>query len=237
MQYTNTLTYDANGGTNPPGQDVKNATYPSTQSTHTITSSVPTPPVETGYTYTFDGWYDKATSGTKKTGSVTVGNDNYAGNQSGKLYAYYTKTGNTYKNTVKYDANGGSDAPADDTINVTYPNTKTNHTVRSSVPTPYDKPGYTVEFIGWYDAPTGGNPVTGSFSVGSDNKAQDQESTTLYAHYSETANTYTNKLIYNTNGGNGSTAPVTQSVLYPNTSCEIQFNDFTPTLAGYDFIG
>ena len=84
---------------------------------------------------------------------------------------------------MKYDANGGTGAPASQTASVTYPNTASKFTVSNVKPT---KPGHT--FIGWYTAAKGGTKVGTEYTVGSNNQEKNQ-SATIYAHWS--ANTYT----------------------------------------------
>lgn len=93
---TYTITYNANGGTGAPGKQTK--TYGKTLKLST------TKPTRTGYT--FQGW------GTSATGSVVYAvGANYTANASDTLYAIWKA--NTY--TVKYDANGGTGAPANQT--------------------------------------------------------------------------------------------------------------------------
>ncbi len=64
---------------------------------------IPTP---TRQNYSFDGWYYSVNGGSKMTTSVMTPSENST------LYAHWTPVPkNTY--TVKYDANGGSDAPSE----------------------------------------------------------------------------------------------------------------------------
>ena len=93
---TYTITYNANGGSGAPGKHTK--TYGKT-----LKLSM-TKPTRTGYT--FQGW------GTSASGSVVyAAGANYTANASDTLYAIWKA--NTY--TVKYDANGGTGAPANQT--------------------------------------------------------------------------------------------------------------------------
>ena len=93
---TYTITYNANGGSSAPGKQTK--TYGKTLKLST------TKPTRTGYT--FQGW------GTSASGSVVyAAGANYTANASDTLYAIWKA--NTY--TVKYDANGGTGAPANQT--------------------------------------------------------------------------------------------------------------------------
>lgn len=90
------ITYNANGGSGAPGQQTKY--YGKTLKLST------TKPTRTGYT--FQGW------GTSATGSVVYDpGGNYTANAADTLYAIWKA--NTW--TVKYDANGGTGAPGDQT--------------------------------------------------------------------------------------------------------------------------
>ena len=84
---------------------------------------------------------------------------------------------NQYTNTLTYDANDGTGAPAKQTASVTYPNTSYEFTLSTTVPT---RLGYT--FAGWFTAKEGGEKVTGTYTVGVAKNAGDQ-SATLYAHW------------------------------------------------------
>ena len=221
-EYTNTLYYNANGGSGAPASQTAKVTYPNTQSTFYVSSVKPT---RAGYT--FAGWYDAATGGNKIGATVTVGSNSHAGNQSKTIYAHWTA--NEYTNTLYYNANGGSGAPASQTAKVTYPNTQSTFYVSSVKPT---RAGYT--FAGWYDAATGGNKVGTTVTVGSNSHAGNQ-SKTIYAHW--TANEYTNTLYYNANGGSGAPASQTAKVTYPNTQSTFYVSSVKPTRAGYTFAG
>ena len=214
-QYTNTLSYNANGGSGAPDSQTTTVTFPNTQSTFTVSSTKPT---RTGYT--FAGWYDAATDGNKIGSTVTVGSSSNAGNQSKTIYAHWTA--NQYTNTLIYNANGGSGAPASQTATVTFPNTQSTFTVSSTKPT---RTGYT--FAGWYDAATGGNKIGSTVTVGSNNYVGNQ-SKAIYAHW--IANQYT--VSYDANGGTGSMS--TDTVIY-GTNYTTKANAFTRT--GYTFIG
>ena len=223
-EYTNTLYYNANGGSGTPASQTAKVTYPNTQSTFYVSSVRPT---RTGYTFT--GWYDAATGGNKVGTTVTVGSNSHAGNQSKTIYAHWTA--NEYTNTLYYNANGGTGAPASQTAKVTYPNTQSTFYVSSVKPT---RTGYT--FTGWYDAATGGNKVGSTVTVGSNNHAGNQ-SKTIYAHW--TANHY--KLTVNPNKGtlpDGTTTDKTLSpdLIYDNGNWN-NINSQTPTRKGYTFTG
>ena len=100
-KYTNTLNYNANGGSGAPSAQTATVTYPSTQSTFTLSSTVPT---KAGHT--FAGWYTAASGGTKVTGSYTVGSTDNVGNQSVTLYAHWTVNYNRYTVECLVDENG-----------------------------------------------------------------------------------------------------------------------------------
>ena len=221
-EYTNTLYYNANGGSGTPASQTVKVTYPNTQSTFYVSSVKPT---RAGYT--FAGWYDAANGGNKIGATVTVGSNSHVGNQSKTIYAHWTA--NEYTNTLYYNANGGSGAPASQTAKVTYPNTQSTFYVSSVRPT---RTGYT--FTGWYDAATGGNKVGTTVTVGSNSHAGNQ-SKTIYAHW--TANEYTNTLYYNANGGTGAPASQTAKVTYPNTQSTFYVSSVKPTRTGYTFTG
>ena len=91
---TYTIKYDANGGSGAPSSQTKTHDTDLTLST--------TKPTRTGYT--FQGWSTSktATSATYSSGAT------YTANAAATLYAVWKAV--TY--TIKYDANGGSNAPA-----------------------------------------------------------------------------------------------------------------------------
>ena len=111
---TYTITYNANGGSGAPGKQTK--TYGKTLKLST------TKPTRTGYT--FQGW---GTSATDTSVNYAAG-ANYTSNANITLYAIWKA--NTY--TVKYNANGGSGAPGNQTktygVNLTLSSTKPTRT-------------------------------------------------------------------------------------------------------------
>lgn len=116
-----TVSYSANGGTGAPSSQTK-------WKDQTLTLSG-TKPSRSGYS--FLGW---STSSTATTATYSAGGS-YTNNSSATLYAVWKA--NTY--TIKYNANGGSGAPANQTK--TYGKTLT---LSSAKPT---RANYT--FIGW----------------------------------------------------------------------------------------
>ena len=130
--------------------------------------SLPTP-TRTGHT--FDGWYTKATGGTKVTGSTTI-----TTNSSHVLYAHWTP--NTY--TITFDPNGGS-CSTESKI-VTYGATY------GILPWPSLN---SHSFEGWFTEPYGGNNVSDSDVV------EIVSNATVYAHW----NIITCAVTFDANGG------------------------------------
>ena len=136
---TYTITYDANGGSNPPASQTKTHGKNLTLST--------TKPIRSGYT--FLGW---STSSTATAAAYSAGST-YVTNNNVTLYAVWQKNAApTY--TITYDANGGSNPPASQTKthgkNLTLSTTKP---IRS---------GYT--FLGWSTSSTA---TAAAYSAGS----------------------------------------------------------------------
>ena len=125
---TYTVSYDANGGTGAPGRQTK--TYGVTL---TLTTLIPT-----RRNYSFVGWSKdrNATSASYTAGS------SYTDNTDVTLYAVWQYNPETY--TVRYDANGGTGAPASQTK--TYGVPLTLSAVKPM------RAGY--DFLGWSTDPT-----------------------------------------------------------------------------------
>jgi len=157
---TYTVTYDANTGS----VESASATFAYGGSTTLLT------PTKTGYT--FQGWYDTTTAGTK----IGDAGATYNTAQSRTLYARWLI--NSY--TVTYNANTGNL----DTASVTF-----NYGGSTTLLTP-TKVGNT--FQGWYDTTTAGTKIGDAGATY--NTALSQ---TLYAQWSP--NTYT--ISYNPNTG------------------------------------
>ena len=118
-----TITYNANGGSGAPAAQTKSENVAITLSS--------TKPTRSGYT--FLGW---STSSTATTPTYYPGSS-YTANSSVTLYAVWERVPETY--TIKYNANGGTGAPATQT--------KTEDvsiTLSSTTPT---RSGY--KFLGW----------------------------------------------------------------------------------------
>ena len=125
-QYT--ITYTANGGSGAPAAQTKTENVAITLSS--------TKPTRSGYT--FLGW---STSSTATTPTYYPGSS-YTANASTTLYAVWERVPETY--TIKYNANGGTGAPATQT--------KTEDvsiTLSSATPT---RSGY--KFLGWSTSST-----------------------------------------------------------------------------------
>ena len=224
-KYVNTLIYNANNGTNAPETQTMDVYYPETKSTFTISDKLP---VRDGYT--FSGWFTKSSGGDKIEDICIVGTTNKTSNQSATIYAQWTP--NIYENKLIYDANGGENAPQEQKITVTYPNTASSITVAKDIPV---KKGFT--FKGWGIEDSSMYPsyyADRTITVGKYNTASNQ-SVTLYAVWEK--DEYTNTLHYDANGGIGAPAKQTVKVSYPNTSSEMTVYKYPPTKNGYTFIG
>lgn len=143
-----TISYSANGGTGAPSSQTK-------WKDQTLTLSG-TKPTRTGYS--FLGW---STSSTATTATYSAG-DSYTSNSSATLYAVWKA--NTY--TIKYNANGGTGAPGNQTK--TYGKTLT---LSSTKPT---RTNYT--FKGWS---TSASATTATYQAGGSYTAN--AAATLYA--------------------------------------------------------
>lgn len=99
--YSYTLAYNANGGSGAPGSETKTNTQVSPSCTFTISNTKPT---KTGYT--FSKWNTKANG----TGTNYNPGDSITVTSAGTTTLYAIWTINTWQ--VKYDANGGTGAPA-----------------------------------------------------------------------------------------------------------------------------
>lgn len=199
---TYTVKYDANGGTGAPSNQTKKQ-----GESLTISTAKPT---KTGYTFT--SW------NTKKDGTGTkydIG-ASYTVDAELTLYAQYKENTVTY--AVKYDANGGENAPKEQT------KTKGKELVLSTtVPT---KEGY--KFANWNTKKDG----TGtSYNAGS--KYTTEASVTLYAQYEKELNEEETKYTITFYTNDGTTEKSTKVI---NKGDKVVKPE-DPTREGYTFDG
>lgn len=165
--------------------------------------------------YTFLGY------NTKQDGSGT----SYTPGQNVKItqnvYIYALWKENEY--TLKYDANGGNNAP--DTITFLYTKWLNGVDLSNNYPA---RTGYT--FLGWNTKEDGSGT---SYQPGSTVK-EISENTILYAQWAE--NKY--KIIYNSNaGGAVNNMPKTANIPYTNLYEGVNVDSLKPTRTGYTFLG
>ena len=196
---TYTVGYDANGGTGAPGRQTK--TYGVTL---TLTTIQPT-----RRNYLFLGWSKdrNATSASYSAGG------SYTDNADVTLYAVWQYNPETY--TIRYDANGGTGAPASQTKTYGVP-----LTLSAVKPT---RAGY--EFLGWA---TSKSATASEYAPGE--RYTDEASVMLYAVWRYVPKTYT--VSYDANGGGNTPASQikTEDVTLILTST-------IPTRYGYTFKG
>ena len=196
---TYTVSYDANGGTGAPGRQTK--TYGVTL---TLTTLIPT-----RRNYSFVGW-SKDRNAT--SASYTAGGS-YTDNTDVTLYAVWQYNPETY--TVRYDANGGTGAPASQTKTYGVP-----LTLSAVKPT---RAGY--DFLGWA---TSRNTTTSEYAPGE--RYTDEESVTFYAVWRYIPQTYEVK--YDANGGGNTPASQTKT-----EDVTLILTSTIPTRYGYTFRG
>lgn len=202
-----TVKYNANGGSGAPSSQTK-------WKDQTLKLST-TKPTRTGYT--FQGW---GTS-TSDTSVDYASGANYTANANITLYAIWKEI--TY--TVKYNANGGSDAPSSQTK--TYGKTLT---LSSSIPTrtSIEDNGNltTYTFKGWATSSTS---TSVAYKAGS--SYTNNASVTLYAVWSKTVSVNLYDVSYNTNGGS---EVISQIKTKGNT---LKLRTTIPVKSGYAFAG
>lgn len=196
---TYTVTFDANGGTNAPSSQTK--TYGVAL---TLTTAIPT-----RANYRFAGWSKdrNATSASYTAGS------SYTDNASVTLYAVWVYSPESY--TVRYDANGGADAPSSQTKTYGVP-----LTLSMGKPT---RAGY--EFLGWA---TSKGATASEYAPGE--RYTDEASVTFYAVWRYVPKTYA--VSYDANGG--SNAPGTQT---KTENVALTLTSTIPAREGYTFRG
>lgn len=196
---TYTVSYDANGGTGAPGRQTK--TYGVTL---TLTTLIPT-----RRNYSFVGW-SKDRNAT--SASYTAGGS-YTDNANVTLYAVWQYNPETY--TIRYDANGGTGAPASQTKTYGVP-----LTLSAVKPT---RAGY--EFLGWA---TSRNATTSEYAPGE--RYTDETGVTLYSVWRYIPKTYEVK--YDANGGGNTPASQTKT-----ENVTLILTSTIPTRYGYTFRG
>lgn len=196
---TYTVTFDANGGTNAPSSQTK--TYGVAL---TLTTAIPT-----RANYRFIGWSKNRNA---TSASYTAGGS-YTDNSDVTLYAVWQYNPETY--TIRYDANGGSNAPASQTKTYDVP-----LTIASAKPT---RTGYA--FLGWATSRTATVP---EYAPG--DSYTDEASATLYAVWRYIPKTYEVK--YDVNGGGNTPASQTKT-----EDVTLILTSTIPTRYGYTFKG
>ena len=196
---TYTVSYDANGGTGAPGRQTK--TYGVTL---TLTTLIPT-----RRNYSFVGW-SKDRNAT--SASYTAGGS-YTDNADVTLYAVWRYDPETY--SIRYNANGGTGAPASQTQTNGIP-----LTLSAVKPT---RAGY--EFLGWSTDPT---TMLTNYAPGE--RYTDEASVTLYAVWRYIPKTYT--VSYDANGGGNTPASQTKT-----EDVTLILTSTIPTRYGYTFKG
>lgn len=196
---TYTVGYDANGGTGAPGRQTK--TYGVTL---TLTTIQPT-----RKNYLFLGW-SKDRNAT--SASYTAGGD-FMDNSDVTLYAVWQYNPETY--TIRYDANGGTGAPASQTKTYGVP-----LTLSAVKPT---RAGY--EFLGWA---TSKSATASEYAPGE--RYTDEASVMLYAVWRYVPKTYT--VSYDANGGGNTPASQTKT-----EDVALILTSTIPTRYGYTFRG
>lgn len=203
-----TVKYNANGGTGAPANQTK------WYGKDLALSS--TKPTRTGYT--FGGW---ATSSTATVATYKP-SSTYTANASVTLYAVWKI--NTY--TIKYNANGGTGTPANQTK--TYGKALTLSTTKPTRASVEDDMGTLTEysFQGWATSSTATSPT---YKSGASYTAN--ASATLYAVWSTTVSLNLFDVIYNSNGGSY-VAPQIKT-----KGVDLTLRDTVPIKNGYTFGG
>ena len=201
-----TVKYNANGGSGAPSNQTK-------WKDQSLKLS-DTKPTRTGYT--FQGW------ATSASGSVAYSSGaNYTSNASITLYAVWK----TITYTVKYNANGGSGAPSNQTK--TYGKTLTLSNVKPTRTSIEDNGSITeYTFKGWATSATS---TSVAYSSGANYTSN--ASITLYAVWSKTVSVNLYDVSYNTNGGS---KVISQT---KNKGEALKLRSTVPVKVGYTFAG
>jgi len=223
---TGTLYAQWTENTNYVAFDAQNGTPTPSTITRTATTALGTLPTVTRAGYTFVGWFTAASSGTQASSTSTpIGlNSSLAANATLTLYAQWTVN----NNTVTFDTQGGSAAPAD--LNITAV------TALGTLATP-TRTGY--DFAGWWTTPsTGGTQANAaSTPIGLDSTLAAGATLTLYARWTLSAFIITEKYV-DVSGNpilDASSTPIpdtTQSITLGNA-----YNGSAAAITGYVCIG
>ena len=196
---TYTVTFDANGGSGAPNSQIK--TYGLTL---TLSDAIPL-----RRNYSFVGWSKDRNA----TSASYFAGGSYTDNASVTLYAVWAYSPESY--TVRYDANGGTGAPASQSKTYGVPLTLSDEKpVRSYY-----------EFLGWAKSP---DALSLEYMPGS--SYNENEEVTLYAVWKSTLETYT--VSYDANGG--SDAPANQ---IKTEDIALKLSSDIPIRNGYEFLG
>ena len=196
---TYTVSYDANGGSGAPERQTK--TYGVVLTLATV--------APTRRNWRFIGWSKDRNAATAEY----VSGGDYTDNADVTLYAVWQYDPETY--TVRYDANGGTGAPASQTKTYGVPLTL-------SVVKP-TRAGY--EFLGWST-----DPMTMLTNYAPGERYTDEASITLYAVWRYVPKTYT--VSYDANGGGNTPASQTKT-----EDVTLILTSTIPTRYGYTFRG
>lgn len=202
-----TVKYNANGGSGAPSSQTKWKDQALKLST--------TKPIRTGYT--FQGWGTSASD----TSVDYASGANYTANASITLYAIWKAI--TY--TVKYNANGGNNAPSSQTK--TYGKTLVLSSViptRTSIEDNGTLTEYT--FKGWATSSTS---TAVAYKAGAN--YTENASITLYAVWSKVVSVNLYDVSYNTNGGSN---VISQIKIKGET---LKLRNTIPVKSGYTFVG
>ena len=190
---THTVTFDTKGGSTSPAEQTivhgKKATKPA-DPTKTATETE---------TYAFDNWYTSTDGGASL--SDTAFDFDTAITKDIILYAKWTATAITH--TVTFNTNGGSTAPAEQTI------VHGKKATRPTDPTKEETATEAFVFDNWYTSTDGGATLS---DTAFDFDTAIKGDITLYAKW--TVNAVTHTVTFDTKGG--STSPAEQTIVHGN---------------------